>query len=72
MVTKTIARDLSVTLSGWRLDNPVIPASGTFGFGNEFRDFYDINILAPSRSRVRRATRASAIRRPVSPSARRG
>ena len=45
MVTKTIARDLSVTLSGWRLDNPVIPASGTFGFGNEFRDFYDINIL---------------------------
>ena len=45
MVTKTIARDLSVTLSGWRLDNPVIPANGTFGFGNEFRDFYDINIL---------------------------
>ena len=45
MVTKTIARDLSVTLSGWRLDNPVIPASDTFGFGNEFRDFYDINIL---------------------------
>ena len=45
MVTKTIARDLSVTLSGCRLDNPVIPASGTFGFGNEFRDFYDINIL---------------------------
>ena len=45
MVTKTIARDLSVTLSGWRLDNPVIPASGTFGFGNEFKDFYDINIL---------------------------
>ena len=45
MVTKTIARDLSVTLSGWLLDNPVIPASGTFGFGNEFRDFYDINIL---------------------------
>ena len=45
MVTKTTARDLSVTLSGWQLDNPVIPASGTFGFGNEFRDFYDINIL---------------------------
>ena len=45
MVTKTIARDLSVTLSGWRLENPVIPSSGAFGFGNEFRDFYDINIL---------------------------
>ena len=37
--------DTSVTLSGLRLDNPVIPASGTFGYGNEFRDFYDINIL---------------------------
>ncbi|MDE5637583.1 MAG: dihydroorotate dehydrogenase [Alistipes sp.] len=37
--------DTSVTLSGWRLDNPVIPASGTFGYGREFRDFYDINIL---------------------------
>lgn len=37
--------DTSVTLSGLTLDNPVIPASGTFGFGNEFREFYDINIL---------------------------
>lgn len=36
---------LSVSLSGWELDNPVIPASGTFGFGYEFTDFYDINIL---------------------------
>ncbi len=34
-----------VTLSGLVLDNPVIPASGTFGFGYEFNDFYDINIL---------------------------
>ena len=34
-----------VTLSGWTLDNPVIPASGTFGFGAEFKDFYDINLL---------------------------
>ena len=34
-----------VTLSGWELDNPVIPASGTFNFGKEFADFYDINIL---------------------------
>ncbi|MDD6186612.1 MAG: dihydroorotate dehydrogenase [Oscillospiraceae bacterium] len=34
-----------VTLSGWTLDNPVIPASGTFGYGDEFKDFYDINIL---------------------------
>lgn len=37
--------DLSVNLSGVKLDNPVIPASGTFGFGYEFADFYDINIL---------------------------
>lgn len=34
-----------VSLSGLELDNPVIPASGTFGFGYEFADIYDINIL---------------------------
>ena len=34
-----------VTLSGWELDNPVIPASGTFGYGKEFAELYDINIL---------------------------
>ncbi|MBE5768589.1 MAG: dihydroorotate dehydrogenase [Clostridiales bacterium] len=38
-------KDLSVTLSGVRLDNPVIPASGTYGFGQEFLPYYDINIL---------------------------
>ena len=37
--------DLSVNLSGLKLDNPIIPASGTFGYGMEFKDFYDINIL---------------------------
>lgn len=35
----------AVTLSGWTLDNPVIPASGTFGFGKEFSGLYDINCL---------------------------
>ena len=35
----------SVTLSGMKIDNPVIPASGTFGFGYEFAQLYDINIL---------------------------
>ena len=35
----------SVSLSGLSLDNPVIPASGTFGFGYEFAELYDINIL---------------------------
>ena len=34
-----------VNLSGLILDNPVIPASGTFGFGKEYVNFYDINIL---------------------------
>ncbi len=37
--------DLSVELSGLKLDNPIIPASGTFGYGKEFSEFYDINIL---------------------------
>ena len=37
--------DTSVELCGLKLDNPVVPASGTFGYGNEFREFYDINIL---------------------------
>ena len=37
--------DTSVTLSGIRLDNPVIPASGTFGYGQEFAELYDINCL---------------------------
>ncbi len=36
---------LSVTLCGIELDNPVIPASGTFGFGCEFAALYDINVL---------------------------
>ena len=36
---------LSVELSGIELDNPIIPASGTFGFGYEFAELYDINIL---------------------------
>ena len=38
-------KDLSVELCGVKLDNPVIPASGTFGFGREHNEFYDINIL---------------------------
>lgn len=36
---------LSVRLCGTELDNPVIPASGTFGFGYEFAELYDINLL---------------------------
>ena len=37
--------DISVMLCGIELSNTVIPASGTFGYGYEFREFYDINIL---------------------------
>ncbi len=37
--------DTKVNLSGITLDNPIIPASGTFGFGYEFAELYDINIL---------------------------
>ena len=37
--------DTKVTLSGIGLDNPVIPASGTFGYGYEFAELYDINCL---------------------------
>ncbi len=36
---------LKVNLSGLELDNPIIPASGTFGFGYEFAELYDINML---------------------------
>lgn len=35
----------NVNLSGLELDNPIIPASGTFGYGYEFAELYDINIL---------------------------
>ncbi|MBO4896868.1 MAG: dihydroorotate dehydrogenase [Clostridia bacterium] len=37
--------DISTNLCGLQLSNPVIPASGTFGFGEEFKNFYDLNIL---------------------------
>ena len=36
---------LKTTLCGIELDNPIIPASGTYGFGYEFSELYDINIL---------------------------
>ena len=37
--------EMKVELCGIELDNPVIPASGTFGFGYEFAELYDINVL---------------------------
>ena len=40
-----VNKDLSVSLCGLRLENPVIPASGTFGFGLELADTFDLNVL---------------------------
>ena len=40
-----MVKDLSVELCGLRLQNPVIPASGTFGFGLELADAMDLNVL---------------------------
>ena len=37
--------NLKVNLCGKELKNPVIPASGTFGFGREFDELYDISVL---------------------------
>ena len=34
-----------IDLCGIEIDNPIIPASGTFGYGVEFAELYDINIL---------------------------
>ena len=42
---KKASRDTRVNLLGIELDNPIIPASGTFGYGKEFSELYDINIL---------------------------
>ena len=37
--------NLKVSLSGLELDNPIIPASGCFGYGKDFAEFYDLNLL---------------------------
>lgn len=60
----------AVTLCGVELDNPVIPASGTFGFGQEFTPYYDINILGSLSFKGTTRRRASATLCPASPSAR--
>ncbi len=45
MVENNKSLDKRVKLSGIELNNPIIPASGTFGFGYEFNEHYDINCL---------------------------
>src|SRR5690554_7825465 len=37
--------DLSVDIKGIKFDNPVIAASGTFGFGREFKEYTDLNMI---------------------------
>ena len=37
--------DLHISLPGLELKNPIMPASGTFGFGEEMGNLYDLNIL---------------------------
>jgi dihydroorotate dehydrogenase (NAD+) catalytic subunit len=37
--------DLSVTVAGIRMKNPIMPASGCFGFGEEYSPFFDLNVL---------------------------
>ena len=37
--------DITTELSGIKLTNPVLPASGTFGYGKEYWDLYDLDIL---------------------------
>lgn len=45
MQTKSIIIDLAVDLAGVKLKNPIMPASGCFGFGREFAEFYDLSKL---------------------------
>ena len=56
---------LSVNLCGIELSNPVIPASGTFGYGYEFAELYDINCLGTFS--FKGTTRDPPLRRPHPP-----
>lgn len=44
-MNKSAVPDLSITLAGLKLKNPVMTASGTFGYGNEYADFFNLNAL---------------------------
>ncbi|MCM1299365.1 MAG: dihydroorotate dehydrogenase [Firmicutes bacterium] len=44
-MSKTVKKDLSVTVAGVRFPNPVIAASGTYGFGQDYADLYPLNKL---------------------------
>ena len=55
---------MSVNLCGIELSNPIIPASGTFGYGYEYAELYDIDCLGTFSFK---GTPASAIPPPASP-----
>ena len=42
---KSMAPDLTVNIAGLRMKNPVMTASGTFGYGREYQPFFDLNLL---------------------------
>ena len=60
---------LTVDLCGITLDNPVIPASGTFGYGYEYAELYDINCLGTFSFKGTTKDRASVIPLPESQNA---
>ena len=60
---------LQISLSGITLANPIIPASGTYGFGDEFAELYDINCLGGISFKGRPARHATATHYLVSPNA---
>jgi dihydroorotate dehydrogenase (NAD+) catalytic subunit len=44
-MNKPIRPDLSITIAGIKMKNPVMTASGTFGYGQEYQDLFDLNLL---------------------------
>ena len=63
------ANRLATSLCGVVLDNPIIPASGTFGYGREFAALYDIRMLGSFSFKAPRFSRGWATPAPASPSA---
>ena len=53
--------DMKVNLCGIEMDNPVMGASGTFGYGYEFAELYDINVLGSFSSKAPLRNQDSAI-----------
>lgn len=56
---------LQVELPGLSLKNPIIPASGCFGFGREYAQFYDLSVLGSIMIKRRQNNHAMEIRRLV-------